>query len=761
MTLDVAALPAGVAARPAPDFDLATRARADGVRFLLALFVDLTGKPCAKLVPVEAADELQRAGVGFAGYAVGAMGQQPCDPDLVAIPDVASYTPLPWVREGLALVHCDPHVEGEPWRFAPRVLLTKQLERARARQLELFVGAEVEYFLVVRGADGRIVPADAKDDAARPCYDARGLTRMYDHLTGVSAAMNEMGWGNYANDHEDANGQFEQNFAYADALTTADRVITARYLISVLAEQRDMVATYMPKPFGDRTGSGLHLHMSLWRGSEALFPAGDDVDGRGHGLSPLAYSFLAGILEHAPGMQAVIAPTVNSYKRTGATSTRSGATWSPRRASYGGNDRTHFVRIPDDNRIEMRGGDGSANPYLAIAASLAAGLDGIDRGLDPDGSTGPRPTLPPTLLHAVDALTADPVVSGALDAAGPGVSEYFAALKREEFLEWHNTVGTVGGRPLPDRLLTHADSRRGMTPVCGIVGLHLRDPGLHPRLGRLLDTMLGGIVERGPDSAGVAVYGDRRRCPEGHAAVSVLDAPADLADSLPGLLPGSPRVLVTAAGDTTVVAAPVAVDDLAAAVRAAAPGALVVGTGTDLTVYKGTGHPRELARTYGLAGASGWQALAHTRMATESAVTPAGCHPFSVGVDQCLVHNGSFANHATIRRELQAQGAVFDSDNDSEVGARFVAARLAQGDDLDKALRLLCERFDGFYTLLVTSGDGFAVVRDAIACKPAIIAETPAWVAMASEFRALAQLPGIESARIYEPEPERVYAWQR
>ena len=761
MTLDVAALPAGVAARPAPDFDLATRARADGVRFLLALFVDLTGKPCAKLVPVEAADELQRAGVGFAGYAVGAMGQQPCDPDLVAIPDVASYTPLPWVREGLALVHCDPHVEGEPWRFAPRVLLTKQLERARARQLELFVGAEVEYFLVVRGADGRIVPADAKDDAARPCYDARGLTRMYDHLTGVSAAMNEMGWGNYANDHEDANGQFEQNFAYADALTTADRVITARYLISVLAEQRDMVATYMPKPFGDRTGSGLHLHMSLWRGSEALFPAGDDVDGRGHGLSPLAYSFLAGILEHAPGMQAVIAPTVNSYKRTGATSTRSGATWSPRRASYGGNDRTHFVRIPDDNRIEMRGGDGSANPYLAIAASLAAGLDGIDRGLDPDGSTGPRPTLPPTLLHAVDALTADPVVSGALDAAGPGVSEYFAALKREEFLEWHNTVGTVGGRPLPDRLLTHADSRRGRTPVCGIVGLHLRDPGLHPRLGRLLDTMLGGIVERGPDSAGVAVYGDRRRCPEGHAAVSVLDAPADLADSLPGLLPGSPRVLVTAAGDTTVVAAPVAVDDLAAAVRAAAPGALVVGTGTDLTVYKGTGHPRELARTYGLAGASGWQALAHTRMATESAVTPAGCHPFSVGVDQCLVHNGSFANHATIRRELQAQGAVFDSDNDSEVGARFVAARLAQGDDLDKALRLLCERFDGFYTLLVTSGDGFAVVRDAIACKPAIIAETPAWVAMASEFRALAQLPGIESARIYEPEPERVYAWQR
>jgi methylamine---glutamate N-methyltransferase subunit A len=290
--------------------------------------------------------------------------------------------------------------------------------------------------------------------------------------------------------------------------------------------------------------------------------------------------------------------------------------------------------------------------------------------------------------------------------------------------------------------------------MCGIVGLHLRDPELYPQLGRLLESMLCQIVERGPDSAGVAVYGDRRRCPEGHAAVSVLDAPADLAVRLPD-------ALVTAAGDTTVVAAPLTPDELAAAVRAAAPGVRVVGSGTDLTVYKGTGHPRELAATYDLANAQGWQGLAHTRMATESAVTPEGCHPFSVGPDQCLVHNGSFANHATIRRELQHDGVVFDSENDSEVGARFVASRLAQGEDLDKALRLLCERFDGFYTLLVTSADGFAVVRDAIACKPAVIAETAAWVAMASEFRALAELPGIDAARIYEPEPEKVYAWQR
>ncbi len=290
--------------------------------------------------------------------------------------------------------------------------------------------------------------------------------------------------------------------------------------------------------------------------------------------------------------------------------------------------------------------------------------------------------------------------------------------------------------------------------MCGIVGLHLRDPELYPQLGRLLESMLCQVVERGPDSAGVAVYGDRRRCPDGHAAVSVLDAPTDLGARLPD-------ALITAAGDTTVVAAPLTPDELAAAVRAAAPAVRVVGSGTELTVYKGTGHPRELAATYDLANAQGWQGLAHTRMATESAVTPEGCHPFSVGPDQCLVHNGSFANHATIRRELQRDGVVFDSENDSEVGARFVASRLAQGEDLDKALRLLCERFDGFYTLLVTSADGFAVVRDAIACKPAVIAETDAWVAMASEFRALAELPGIDAARIYEPEPEKVYAWQR
>jgi glutamine synthetase len=423
---------------------LAARARADNVEFVLAMFVDLAGKPCAKLVPVEAADQLESAGAGFAGFAVGLLGQLPSDPDVLAMPDPRSYMPVPFIQPGLAIVHCDPHVNGRPWPYAPRVILRSALDRAAAAGYDLMVGAEVEYFLVRRDDDGTLRVADARDTAAQPCYDARGLTRMYDHLTAVSRALNTLGWGNYANDHEDANGQFEQNFAYADALTTADRVITLRYLVSVLAEQRGMTATFMPKPFTDRTGSGLHLHLSLWRDGSPLFC--DAADARGLGLSALAYSFIGGLLAHAAGLQAVIGPTVNSYKRTGATSTRSGATWSPRAASYGGNDRTHFLRVPDGDRVELRGADGSANPYLAAAAALAAGLDGAARGLDPgapgvpgEPASGGVP-LPPTLLHAVDALQADSVVAGALDAAGPGVSDYFAQVKREEFFAWHSQV---------------------------------------------------------------------------------------------------------------------------------------------------------------------------------------------------------------------------------------------------------------------------------------------------------------------------------
>jgi glutamine synthetase len=421
--------------------DLAALAEQHGTRFLLALFVDLRGKPCAKLVPVEAVDMLATEGVGFAGYAVGAMGQEPKDPDLMAMPDPASFTPVPFLKEGLAIVHCDPHVNGEPWPYAPRVILRSLIQRCADAGFEPWIGAEVEYFLLRRNGDGTVAVADTDDTADQPCYDARGVTRMYDHLTAVSRAMNQLGWSNYANDHEDGNGQFEQNFQFAEALVTADRVVTLRYLLSMIAAERGMVATFMPKPFSDKTGSGLHLHLSLTRGGTPAFPA-EHSDPRGLGLSDTAYGFIGGVLDHACALQAVVAPTVNSYKRTGAVSTASGASWAPRLPTYGGNDRTHYIRVPDGQRIEMRGGDGSANPYLAIAAALGAGLDGIKRSLDPGDVGGGMSSraLPPTLLHAVEQFEEDPVITGVLDTAGEGVARYFADLKRAEFFDYHGSV---------------------------------------------------------------------------------------------------------------------------------------------------------------------------------------------------------------------------------------------------------------------------------------------------------------------------------
>lgn len=289
--------------------------------------------------------------------------------------------------------------------------------------------------------------------------------------------------------------------------------------------------------------------------------------------------------------------------------------------------------------------------------------------------------------------------------------------------------------------------------MCGIVGLHLRTPELYPRLGELLSGMLGEMSDRGADSAGVAVYGDPVWSPPGRGCVSVTDIAAapDLGSDVDVVQVDSTYLL---SGDDSS-------EELLERVRLAYPEALIAGFGADLAVLKGVGHPRALSDAWGLAKAQGWQGVGHTRMATESAVTPSGCHPYTVGPQQCLVHNGSFANHATIRRDLRRAGIVFDSENDTEVGARFVAQQLAAGRDVETALKELCATFDGFYTLLVSNHDSFAVVRDAIACKPAVIAETADWVAMASEYRALSDLPGVESAKIWEPEPEVVYAWTR
>jgi len=298
--------------------------------------------------------------------------------------------------------------------------------------------------------------------------------------------------------------------------------------------------------------------------------------------------------------------------------------------------------------------------------------------------------------------------------------------------------------------------------MCGIVGLHLRNPELYPRLGELLAGMLTAMEARGADSAGIAVYGDPEWSPPGQSTISLIEvgeSPEQVADALGAHL--GAEITVIGRDVTYLVSASTTPEALLAAAKAEYPHALVGGFGTDVAVLKGVGTPTSLVGNWGLAGAEGWQGVGHTRMATESAVTPSGAHPYAVGPDQCLVHNGSFANHAGIRRDLRAAGVEFDSENDTEVGARFVAHELAAGSDVEQALTDLTTTFDGFYTLLVSNSDSFAIVRDAIACKPAVIAETTDWVAMASEFRALAHLPGIEDARIWEPEPEVVYAWSR
>ncbi|WP_138413411.1 glutamine amidotransferase [Sinomonas gamaensis] len=300
--------------------------------------------------------------------------------------------------------------------------------------------------------------------------------------------------------------------------------------------------------------------------------------------------------------------------------------------------------------------------------------------------------------------------------------------------------------------------------MCGIAALQLRNPELRSSMGSLLTTMLCEIVDRGPDSAGLAVYDNPALTAEGLSTLSLLGGDlgirADDVDALLGeLLPESGGTEIKVVGDTTFISAEVPAEDLAKMIAKAYPEVVVAGRGERVAVMKSVGHPVEVAERHGVKAMRGTQAVTHTRMATESAVTAGGSHPFSVADDLCLVHNGSFSNHASVRRELQRLGVHFDSENDTEVGARYVAHRLEQGDDLETALVNLGETLDGFYTLVVTTADSMAVVRDPIACKPAIIAETEDWVAMASEFRALAELPGIENARIFEPEPGKVYTW--
>jgi glutamate---methylamine ligase len=356
--------------------DLAKAAADRGIRYFLISFVDLFGVLRAKLVPAEAIGQMQRDGAAFAGFSTY-LDLTPADPDMFAIPDPASLIQLPWKPE-IGWLAADLHLNGEPIEHAPRHVLKCQLAAAEAAGYRLKTGVEAEFFLL--GPDGRSV-ADEGDRQAKPCYDQRALLRHYELIRAISDAMLGLGWRPYQSDHEDANGQFEMNWTYDDALVTADRHVFFKFMVKELAQQHGLRATFMPKPFMHLTGNGCHAHVSLWdrAGETNLFhdPAGE------LGLSALAYHFLGGILAHAEPLTALFTPTVNSFKRINAAPTVSGATWSPNAISYGANNRTHMVRVPEPGRFELRLMDGAANPYLLQAGILAGGLDGIEHGRDP------------------------------------------------------------------------------------------------------------------------------------------------------------------------------------------------------------------------------------------------------------------------------------------------------------------------------------------------------------------------------------------
>jgi glutamine synthetase len=432
--------------------DIREKVGSGELKFFFAQFVDMYARPSAKLVPAQNLDDLLTEGAGFAGFAAGEIGQVPSDPDIAAIPDVGSFTQLPW-EPSVGRFACDITVDGEEWPYDPRTILRRQLEKARRKGFDFKMGLELEYFLVRKREDGTIELADPHDTLEKPCYDLVGLTRNLDFLSTVSTYVNALGWGNYANDHEDANGQFEQNFTYADALTSCDRAIFFRYMVHVLAERAGMIATFMPKPFTHLTGNGCHFHMSLWDGDTNAFL--DENDPRGLGLSETAYQFIAGLKKHARAYSAVTAPTVNSYKRLKVGTTASGATWSPVWISYGYNNRTQMLRIPGPGRVEDRTIDGACNPYLAAAAVLAAGLDGIENGLDPGDPNADNlyavgydelrgrglETLPANLLDATEELERDDVLRAAL---GRGRDEdyvdYYVRVKRDEWNRYHEQV---------------------------------------------------------------------------------------------------------------------------------------------------------------------------------------------------------------------------------------------------------------------------------------------------------------------------------
>lgn len=420
----------------------------NNVKFVLAQIIDVHGVAKAKAVPASHFEDILTDGAGFAGFALWGLGQEPHDPDYLAVGDLSTLSLVPY-QPGFARIVCNGTVKKQPWAFDTRYILRKQAERLAERGWTLNTGLEPEFLLLAKNADGSLGPADSTDVLDKPCYDYKGLSRSRAFIEKLVASLQAVEIDVYQVDHEDANGQFEINFTYSDALTTADRIIFFRMAASEIAREFGAICTFMPKPMSNRTGSGMHMHLSIAdaKGKNLFY---DDSDQRELGLSEMAYHFLGGLLAHAPALAALCAPTVNSYKRLVVGRSLSGATWAPAFISYGDNNRTSMVRVPY-GRLELRLTDSSANPYLASAAVIAAGLDGVDRKLDPGephnfnhyllsaqerDEKGIR-VLPQNLNEALAALEADDLFAGAL---GQAFVEEYLQLKRMEWVEYHRHV---------------------------------------------------------------------------------------------------------------------------------------------------------------------------------------------------------------------------------------------------------------------------------------------------------------------------------
>ena len=354
--------------------NLSKIAKAKKIKYFLISFVDLFGVLRSKLVPAQAIGDMQKDGAGFAGFATW-LDMSPADSDMFGVPDPDSLIQLPWNKE-IGWLASDLYMDGKPVKASPRIMLKEQIKKLSQKKLQMKSGVECEYFLI--SEDGHSL-ADKRDIQSKPCYDQSALMRRYDLIKEICDCMLEMGWKPYQNDHEDANGQFEMNWDYSDSLITADRHVFFKFMVKSLAEKHGLRATFMPKPFSNLTGNGCHAHVSVWNGKTNKFLDNKDQ----LGLSKLAYNFLGGIMNNTQALSAFFNPTINSYRRINAPPTKSGATWSPSSISYTGNNRTHMIRIPDKGRFELRLMDGSANPYLLQAGIIAAGLEGINKKLNP------------------------------------------------------------------------------------------------------------------------------------------------------------------------------------------------------------------------------------------------------------------------------------------------------------------------------------------------------------------------------------------